>query len=92
MQPAVQSGDVSAEVFGKQRGLGREADPRCLKTSRGCGFCLPGALGQSPVLVVHLGGGGKRGNLGLADLETSVGSFCWREPEPRPEKHVCLER
>lgn len=54
----IQSGDVSVEVFGKQRGLGREADPRCLKTSRGCGFCSPGALEQPPVLVVRLGRGG----------------------------------
>ena len=48
---------TEVEVFGKQRGLGREAYPRCLKTSRGCGFCSPGALGQPPVLVVCLGRG-----------------------------------
>jgi hypothetical protein len=47
MQPAVQPGDVSAGVFGKQRGLGREADPRRLKTSPCRRLPLPSRPGRT---------------------------------------------
>lgn len=85
MQPAVQPGDVSAGVFGKQRGLGREADPRRLKTSRGCGFCFPGALGQASLQVVRLGSSRSPGLANLALVPFARGN-------PVKTRNACLLR